>query len=73
MFSPQELREIERARALPAWGRILVAGRNLTPHEICLLQEIFEDAVVKNLRGSEQEELGITLGVLKAPDYEDED
>ncbi len=62
---------LARSIRLPAWHRVQVDDDNggrrfLTPHEICILAEVFEDAREKWLRGGPVEELGITLGVLKA-------
>lgn len=63
----------DRAYRLPAWHRLKVDEGNgrfrfLTPHEICILAEVFEDAREKYLPGGSIEALGITLGVLKESD-----
>ncbi len=65
-----EIDFLGRSMRLPSWHRIHVDDDNggwrfLTPREVCLLAEIFEDVREKYLRGGPVEELGITLGVLR--------
>lgn len=63
--------EYDIAMQLPAWHRIQVRSegisRTLTPHELCLLREVFDVAMMAaddDLRG-EFYSLAVTLGLVK--------